>query len=99
TRSVLYERNLGGLYVDIVPRAEALARFGLRVGDVEQVIETAIGGAPISTTIEGRNRFSINVRYPQDARADVDRLRALPVVTAGTPEGRALPLGELADVH
>jgi Cu(I)/Ag(I) efflux system membrane protein CusA/SilA len=100
TRSVLYERNLGGLYIDIVPRAEALARYGLRVGDVEQVIETAIGGAPIATTIEGRNRFSINVRYPQDARSDVDRLRALPVVSPGAPaESRTLPLGALADVR
>ncbi len=52
------------------PTATTLARYGLRVADVERVIESAIGGAPIGTTIEGRNRFSINVRYPQDLRSD-----------------------------
>ncbi|HET7753612.1 MAG TPA: efflux RND transporter permease subunit [Anaeromyxobacteraceae bacterium] len=75
TRSVFYERNTGGLYLDIVPNRDALARYGLTVGDVQRTIEAAIGGAPISTTIEGRNRFSINVRYPQDLRSDLDRLR------------------------
>jgi Cu(I)/Ag(I) efflux system membrane protein CusA/SilA len=75
TRSVLYERNLGGLYVDIVPRPEKLARYGLRVADVERVVESAIGGTPIGTTIEGRNRFSINVRYPRDLRGDLESLR------------------------
>src|SRR3954465_12953747 len=64
TRSVLYERSLGGLYLDMVPRPEELARYGLGVGDVERVIESAIGGTPIGVTVEGRNRFSINVRYP-----------------------------------
>jgi Cu(I)/Ag(I) efflux system membrane protein CusA/SilA len=83
TRSVVYERNLGGLYIDIVPKREALARYGLRVGDVERVIEAAIGGAPIGTTIEGRNRFSINVRYPQDLRSDLERLRQVLVPISG----------------
>ncbi|HEY7374267.1 MAG TPA: efflux RND transporter permease subunit [Polyangia bacterium] len=77
TRSVLYERNLGGLYVDIVPRPDRMARYGLRVADVESVIEGAVGGAPIGTTIEGRNRFTINVRYPRDLRDDVESLRRL----------------------
>jgi len=75
TRSVLYERNLGGLYLDIVPDRDALARYGMRVGDIERVIESAIGGTPISTTVEGRNRFSINVRYPQDLRSNIEKLR------------------------
>ena len=75
TRSVLYERNLGGLYLDIVPDRDALARYGMRVGDIERVIESAIGGVPISTTVEGRNRFSINVRYPQDLRSNIEKLR------------------------
>jgi Cu(I)/Ag(I) efflux system membrane protein CusA/SilA len=82
TRSVLYERNLGGLYLDIVPKSDALARYGLRVGDVQRTIEAAIGGTPISVTVEGRNRFSINVRYPQDLRSDIDRLRQM-LVPAG----------------
>src|SRR5438874_1396597 len=85
TRSAFYERNQGGLYVDIVPIRDALARYGLTVGDVERTIEAAIGGAPIGMTIEGRNRFSINVRYPQDLRDDLDRLRGVlvPVGAAG----------------
>ena len=86
TRSVFYERNQGGLYIDIVPIRDALARYGLTVGDVERTIEAAIGGAPIGVTIEGRNRFSINVRYPQDSRSDLERLRGVlvPISAAGT---------------
>jgi Cu(I)/Ag(I) efflux system membrane protein CusA/SilA len=96
TRSVLYERNLGGLYLDIVPRADALARRGLRIADVEDVIEGAIGGLPIGTTVEGRNRFTINVRYPQDARGDADEIRRI-LVPIGA--GGFVPLGELCDVR
>jgi Cu(I)/Ag(I) efflux system membrane protein CusA/SilA len=82
TRSVLYERNLGGLYLDIIPKPDELARHGLRFSDVERVIESAIGGAPIGTTIEGRNRFSISVRYPQDLRSDIESLRRVLIPTA-----------------
>jgi copper/silver efflux system protein len=85
TRSVYYERNTGGFYIDIVPDREALARYGLRVGDVQRTIEAAIGGAPVGITVEGRKRFSINVRYPQDLRSDLDALRAVLVPTAGEP--------------
>ncbi len=84
TRSVLYERNLGGLYLDIIPNRDALARYGLRTGDVQRTIEAAIGGVPISVTVEGRNRFSVNVRYPQDLRDDIEKLRRVLVpVSAG----------------
>jgi Cu(I)/Ag(I) efflux system membrane protein CusA/SilA len=83
TRSVLYERNLGGLYLDIIPKPDELARYGLRVADVERVIESAIGGAPIGTTIEGRNRFSISVRYPQDLRSDMESLRRVLIPIGG----------------
>jgi len=98
TRSVLYERNLGGLYLDIVPKPEELARFGLHNADVERIIETAIGGAPIGTTIEGRNRFSISVRYQQDLRGDVESLRQILVPlgasSAPTPAGGSgMPMG------
>jgi len=86
TRSVFYERNAGGLYIDIVPRREALARYGLTVGDVNRIIEAAIGGTPISVTVEGRNRFTVNVRYPQDLRSDLDRLRRV-LVPVGGPRG------------
>ena len=75
TRSVYYERNTGGLYLDIYPSREALARYGLTVGEVQRTIEAAVGGSPVTTTVEGRNRFSINVRYPQDLRNDLERLR------------------------
>jgi len=81
TRSVFYERNVGGQYVDIVPRREAIARHGLSVGDVNRVVEAAIGGAPIGTTVEGRSRFSVNVRYPQDLRSDLEGLRRVLVPT------------------
>ena len=87
TRSVLYERNLGGLYLDIVPRAPALARYGMRVADVERTIEGAIGGLPIGTTVEGRNRFTISVRYPQDARGDADEIKRV-LVLAPHPGSR-----------
>ncbi len=91
TRSVLYERNLGGLYVDIIPKPEKLGRYGLRVADVERVIEGAIGGTTIGTTIEGRNRFTISVRYPRDLRGDLDALRRVLVpIGAG---GAAMPSG------
>jgi copper/silver efflux system protein len=115
TRSVLYERNLGGLYLDIVPNRDALARYGLRVGDVQRTIEAAIGGTPISVTIEGRNRFTINVRYPQDLRSDIDKLRRVLVPigganamdaggvpmpgSTGAPSQRFIPLGQVADIE
>ncbi len=86
TRSVLYERNLGGLYVDIVPDRTKLARYGLTVGDVQRTIEAAIGGMPVSVTIEGRNRFSINVRYPQELRSDIDALKRV-LVPVGDSAG------------
>jgi Cu(I)/Ag(I) efflux system membrane protein CusA/SilA len=93
TRSVLYERNLGGLYLDIIPKPDELARYGLRVADVERVIESAIGGAPIGTTIEGRNRFSINVRYPQDLRSNLESLRQVLVPVGGGGGEGGSPMG------
>jgi Cu(I)/Ag(I) efflux system membrane protein CusA/SilA len=75
TRSAYYERSMGGAYVDILPRREAMARYGMSVGDLNEVIEEAIGGEPLTVTIEGRNRFSVNVRYPRDIRENVERLR------------------------
>jgi len=94
TRSVFYERNTGGLYLDIVPNRDALARYGLTVGAVQRTVEAAIGGSPIAVTIEGRNRFSINVRYPQDLRNDVERLkRVLVPVTQGGGGGDGMKSG------
>jgi Cu(I)/Ag(I) efflux system membrane protein CusA/SilA len=90
TRSVYSDRNTGGLYLDIVPDREALSRYGLTVGDVQDVIEAAVGGEPIETTVEGRRRFTINVRYPADHRENVDRLRH---VLVPLPAGARPPAG------
>ncbi len=79
TRSVFSDRNTGGFFVDIIPDREAIARYGLTMRDVQDVIETAIGGMPIETTIEGRNRFTVNVRYPRQTRDDLERLRQIEV--------------------
>jgi Cu(I)/Ag(I) efflux system membrane protein CusA/SilA len=107
TRSVFYERNTGGLYLDVIPDREALARYGLTVGDLNRVVEAAIGGAPIGTTVDGRDRFSINVRYPQDQRNDVEQLRRLlvPVGSGGRTGGGmggatgAPPPGRMAEAQ
>ncbi len=100
TRSILYERSLGGLYVDINPRAEALARHGLHPRDLTDLVESAVGGETISTTVAGRRRFSVLVRLVEDVRNSPERLRELPVPLP-TPAGsfaRTVPLGSLADV-
>nr|WP_293175624.1 efflux RND transporter permease subunit [Nannocystis sp.] len=100
TRSLLYERSLGGVYVDIVPRRDALARHGLRPQDLTDLVEGAVGGETITTTVEGRRRFSVQVRLSEDARSSPERLRELPVPLPTPPGaiGRAVPLGELADI-
>jgi Cu(I)/Ag(I) efflux system membrane protein CusA/SilA len=81
TRSVYAERAGGGYFVDFVPKRDALARYGLTVDDLHMVIMSAVGGEDVSTTIEGRERYSINVRYPRDLRADLDQLQRV-LVTA-----------------
>lgn len=80
---VFAERTLGGKYVDITINKEAISRYGLNVGDVQDVIESAIGGENISTTVEGRRRFPIRVRYFKDYRDDIDKLKNV-LVTVGT---------------
>jgi Cu(I)/Ag(I) efflux system membrane protein CusA/SilA len=77
TRSVLYERSLGGTYVDIVPDRAALQRYGLQVDDIQTVIETAVGGAPVTMTVEGRARFAVNLRYKEDFRSSAQALRGV----------------------
>jgi copper/silver efflux system protein len=107
TRSVLYERSLGGVYVDVVPNREALARYGMQISDLNDVVSSAIGGEPVTTTVEGRRRFTVNVRYKEDFRSTPDKLREVlvPLRGRGTPvepaarQSRAIPLGELADVR
>jgi Cu(I)/Ag(I) efflux system membrane protein CusA/SilA len=95
TRSVFAERTTGGYFLDFTTRREAAARYGLTVGDVNDVIETAIGGKTIATTIEGRERYPIAVRYARDYREDLDALRR---VLVPAPTGAQVPIGELADL-
>jgi Cu(I)/Ag(I) efflux system membrane protein CusA/SilA len=83
TRSVFSDRNTGGFFVDIVPDRAKLARYGLTMQDVQDVIEAAIGGMPIDVTIEGRNRFSINIRYPRDLRENIERLKQILIPLPG----------------
>jgi Cu(I)/Ag(I) efflux system membrane protein CusA/SilA len=85
TRSVYSDRNTGGFFVDIIPDRNAIARYGLTMRDVQDVIETAIGGMPIEVTVEGRDRFTINVRYPRELRQDIERLKQIevPLPTGG----------------
>jgi copper/silver efflux system protein len=95
TRSAYYERSMGGAYVDILPKREAMARYGMTVGDLNEVIEQAIGGEPLTVTVEGRNRFSVNVRYPRDLRESVERLRRVLVpVQGGGRSGMGMGMGE-----
>src|ERR1043166_475300 len=75
TRSVFAERTTGGYFLDFTVNRETAARYGLTVGDVNDVIETAIGGKTIATTVEGRERYPISVRYARDFREDLDALK------------------------
>lgn len=77
TRSTFAERQTGREYIDVVPDREALARYGLTVRDVHDVVEAAIGGMPVSTVIAGRSRFSVNLRYAAEYRADPEALRSI----------------------
>ena len=96
TASVFAERVTGGYYVDFTIDRDAVSRYGLTVEEVETVIETAIGGKNIGWTVEGRQRFPINVRYARDFRSD---LPALKRVLVATPSGTQIPLGQLADIR
>jgi Cu(I)/Ag(I) efflux system membrane protein CusA/SilA len=101
TRSVYAERELGGFFVDFVPDRAAIARYGLKVMEVMQMVETAIGGLVVDTTIEGRERYSINVRYPRELRDDLEKLRRVlvpvPAGAAGaTPGGGMQEAGGMA---
>lgn len=85
TRSTFAERQQGREYIDVVPRRDVIARYGLTVRDVHDVVEAAVGGMSVSTIIDGRARFSVNVRYAADYRGDSEALRAILVpVTAST---------------
>lgn len=97
TSSAYAERTLGGYYLDITPDRTALARYGIMVQDVQDTIATALGGQTVTTTVEGRQRFTVNMRYPRDLR---DNPRAIASdVLVPMPGGGAVPLGEVAKVE
>ena len=93
--SVFSERVAGGRYVDIAIDRLAAARLGLNVNDVQEVINTAVGGMNVTETVEGLERYPVNLRYPQAVRDSLERLRNLPLVT---PTGATVPLSQVADV-
>jgi len=95
TRSVYAERVADGYFLDIVPRRDQLARYGLTVQDVQMVIATAIGGENVTTTIEGRERYPVNLRYPRELRDQPDRLAR---VLVATRTGAQVPLAEVAEI-
>jgi Cu(I)/Ag(I) efflux system membrane protein CusA/SilA len=112
TRSVYAERVATGYFLDIVIKRDSIARYGLAVDDVNEIIETAIGGMNLTTTMEGRGRYPVNIRYPRELRNDVEKLKRI-LVPVMTPVSRAvsaagmpssgnilqIPMGELADFN
>lgn len=97
TSSAYAERALGGYYLEIVPNRERLARYGLMVSDVQDVISMALGAEPITTTVEGRERYTVALRYPRDLRSDPQAIAKDVVVSL--PGGGTVPLGEVADIR
>jgi copper/silver efflux system protein len=95
TTSAYAERTMGGYYLDIDPKPEQIARYGLNTGDVQHVIQTAIGGVRIGTTVEGLERYPINVRYARDLRDDPYQIKQ---VLVPTPTGTQVPIGQLAEI-
>src|SRR5437899_1311222 len=94
--SALAERLTGGRYVDVNIRRDAAARFGLNIADVQSVISSAVGGENIGETVEGLQRFPINMRYPREIRDSQEKLRSLPIVTE---RGQRLVLSDVADIR
>ena len=96
TASVYADRVMGGNYLDFAIDREAIARHGLTVRDVQEVIQTAIGGMNVTTTVEGLERYPVNLRYSRELRDDLPALRS---VLVATPEGHQVPLGRLASME
>ncbi|WP_196139314.1 efflux RND transporter permease subunit [Aliikangiella sp. G2MR2-5] len=95
TASVYSERVAGGRYIKVDIMREKAARYGLNIADVQQVVATAIGGMNVTNTVEGLERYPVNIRYPQDYRDSPEQLSLLPVVT---PSGQRISLGDVARV-
>ena len=96
TLSVYAERVMGGSYLDFHLDREAAARYGIKVGDIQDVIQSAVGGMNVSWTVEGLERYPINVRYPRELRDDPATLKE---VLVAAPSGAQVPLGQLAELE
>jgi Cu(I)/Ag(I) efflux system membrane protein CusA/SilA len=96
TRSAFAERTVGGYFLDFVVNREVAARYGLKVGDVNDIIESAIAGKNITTAVEGRERYPVNTRYARDFREDLDALKR---VLVPAPTGAQVPISMLADIQ
>jgi len=95
TASVYSERVAGGRYIKVDIQREKAARYGLNIADVQQVVSTAIGGMNVTQTVEGLERYPVNIRYPQDYRNSPEALAQLPIVT---PSGQRIALSDVANV-
>lgn len=96
TRSVFAERIAGGYFLDFKFNREKLARYGISMSQAQETLMTAVGGDPIGKTIEGRERYTISVRYQQDYRSNIDSLKR---VLVSTPSGAQIPMGQIADLE
>jgi Cu(I)/Ag(I) efflux system membrane protein CusA/SilA len=96
TRNVLAERTAGGYYLDFVLNRDELARYGLSVADAQMIVTSAIGGENITTTVEGRERYAVNVRYAREFRDSIPRLKR---VLVPTPSGASIPMAQIADIR
>jgi Cu(I)/Ag(I) efflux system membrane protein CusA/SilA len=102
TSSAYAERITGGYYLDIEPDREALARYGILVGDLQDVIATALGGETVTTTVEGRERFGVTVRYPRELRGDPEHIARevlVPAMADMNGSQAMIPLGQVAKVN
>ncbi len=95
TSSVFAERVMGGNYIEFNINRDEIARYGLALADVQEVLEVALGGMPLTTTVEGLERYSINLRYDRDFRENLEALREIIIPT---PTGAQIPLGQLAKI-
>jgi Cu(I)/Ag(I) efflux system membrane protein CusA/SilA len=96
TASVYSERVAGGRYIKVDIQRDKAARYGLNIADVQQVIATAIGGMNVTQTVEGSERYPVNIRYPQEYRKTPEDMALLPIVT---PSGQRIPLGDVANIY
>ncbi len=97
TSSAYAERVIGGYFLDIAPDRIALGRYGLSVGDVQNAVVMAMGGETVTTTVEGRERYGVAIRYPRDLRSDPQAIAR--EVQVSTPSGASVPLGEVASIE